>query len=206
MDTELNVINGLVDRLVERRVATLLDKMVLFNNYYSYSSVEKCNDLLSLLVDDIEEYYINMEMTIEEIVKTEALGLDILLTFYSYTFNINIREWLSKIIIEEFVNNLRRSYGIIFITRLNYKQIKTLRDILINVNYVPTYKFHFPVLQKHVSMILKLVCTDFSTESVYTNNKQYFNKEIIESLDIEQKLKENILFQYKKDILKGDIK
>ena len=181
--------------------------MVLFNNYYSYSSVEKCNDLLSLLVDDIEEYYNNMEMTIEEIVKTDALGLDILLTFYSYALSYNnIQEWLRKIIIEEFVNNLRRSYGIIFITQLNYKQRKTLRDILINGNFVPTYKFHFPVLQKHVSMILKLVCTNFSSESVYTHNKQYFNKEIIESLDIEQKLKENIMFQYKKDILKGDIK
>lgn len=210
LDTELNVINGRVEHLVESKVATLLDKMRSFNNYYSeYSSVEECNDLLFCLSEDIEEYYINMVMTIEEIVETDALGLDILLTFYSYAlpYNINIREWLSKIIIEEFVNNLRRNYGIIFITQLDYKQRKTLRDILINGNFVATYKFHFPIKQKHVSMLLlKLVCTDFSTESVYTHNKQYFNKEIIESLDIEQKLKENIMFQYKKDILKGDIK
>lgn len=199
LDSELNAMKNCVDQLVESKVVTLLGKMGSFNNYYTdYSSVEECDDLLYRLADDIEEYYNNMSMSITEIVETDALGIDVLLTFYSYTSSYNIQEWLKKIIIEEFISSIKRHHRSIFIIHLDKDQRKTLRDILINGKFVVTNKFYFPIKQKHVSTILKLTCTNFSTESVYTHNKEYFNKERIESLDIDQELKEKIMFRYKK--------
>ena len=98
LDYDLSAMESRVDHLVESKVVTLLYKMESFNNYYSeYSSVKECGDLLFHLTVDIEEYYNHMSMSVTEIVETNVLGIDILLTFYSYTLTYNIQTWLKKI-------------------------------------------------------------------------------------------------------------